>query len=335
MITQTSGVDISRREVVSQSKHRDEWRITGFVAIVIVEFTTRQLWTRCRFGCHDADIFAVFDFMPEEGERNSREIGTATETTDDYVGIFARHLHLLLSFEANNRLVQHHMIHHATQRIFAIRRLHRQFNSLRNRRAQTSLIIRMCRQDVSPGTGTHTRRCNHLCSECLHDRTTVRFLMVADFHHIDSQFQTERLGCVGEGCAPLTGTCLSRNIRYAFLLAIISLRQSGVQFVRTDRADTFVLEIDMRWRIQCFFQTVGTDERCRTPNLIHVANFFGNFNPRISRIHFLLGSPFREQRVQVFFFQRLLRLGVKHGHRFVLHIRHDVIPCRWNIFLFQ
>ena len=55
--------------------------------------------------------------------------------------------------------------------------------------------------------------------------------MVADLHHIDCQLQAECLGCVGQSGTPLTGTGLRRDIGNALLLAIVGLRQSGVQLV--------------------------------------------------------------------------------------------------------
>ena len=184
------------------------------------------------------------------------------------------------------------MVQHATQYIFTIGRLHSQLDRFGDGCSQASLIIRVLGDNVAARTCTHTGRGDHLGSERLHDRTAVGFLVVADLYHIDSQFQSEMFGGHSHGSSPLSGACFGRDIGHAFLFAEIGLRNSGIQFMRSDRADTFVLEVDVSRRVECFFKSVSADQRSRTPDFIHVANFFRDFDPGIRLVHLLVYQSF-------------------------------------------
>ena len=96
MIAQAARMDIGRGEVVAQGVHRDQRRIARLVAKVILELATRQLRAGSRLGGDDAHLFVLDQLVAQEGERDAREVGSATEAADHDVGILARHLHLLL-----------------------------------------------------------------------------------------------------------------------------------------------------------------------------------------------------------------------------------------------
>ena len=99
-------MDIGRREIMPQCKHRQQRGISGFVAKVILEFTTGQFRTRSRFGSNVSGLFSIQDSVAHKGETDSSKIGTTTKATDNHVGIFACHFHLLFGFQTDNRLMQ-------------------------------------------------------------------------------------------------------------------------------------------------------------------------------------------------------------------------------------
>ena len=99
-------MDIGRREIMPQCKHGQQRGISGFVAKVILEFTTGQFRTRSRFGSNVSGLFPIQDSVAHKGEADSSKIGTATKATDNHVGIFACHFHLLFGFQTDNRLMQ-------------------------------------------------------------------------------------------------------------------------------------------------------------------------------------------------------------------------------------
>ena len=136
-------MNIGRSKVMSQSKHRNQRCITSLISEVILELTASQLRTRSRFGSYNTNILAFFQFMTDKWEGNTGEVRTTTKATDHYIRIFSSHFHLLFSFQTNDCLMQHHMIHDTTQRIFAVRCTHCQLDCFGNSSTQATLIIRM------------------------------------------------------------------------------------------------------------------------------------------------------------------------------------------------
>ncbi len=182
-------------------------------------------------------------------------------------------------------------------------------------------------QDFPSGLRRHRRRGGDLSAERLHDRTAVGLLLVADLDHVDGQFQTERLGCVGEGRAPLSGSRFGRDVGDAFLFAVIGLCQRRVELVGTHGADAFVLEVDVGRRAERFFQIVGPHERRAAVVFVLFAHGFGNVDPCVGLVHFLIGQRAGEDRVEILGPERLAGGGVERRHGFVGHVGRDVVPA--------
>ena len=132
MIAQTSSVDVRRLEVVTQREHGQQRRVASLVAKVVAELAACQLRTAVRLSSNELSLLAVEDVVAHEGESNAAEVGAATEAGNHHIGIFTSHLHLLLSLQTDDGLVQTHVVQHGAKRIFAIRRGRCQLNSLRN-----------------------------------------------------------------------------------------------------------------------------------------------------------------------------------------------------------
>ena len=320
---------------MSQREHGDKRRVSGFVAKVILEDTAGELGAGGRLGRNDAEILPFFQLVAQEGEGDAREVRTATEAGDNHIGIFSGHFHLLFGFESDDRLMQHHMVEHTAQRIFAVGRLHGQFHGFGDGGSQTALVVGVLGEDFTAGTGTHTGRCDDLGTECLHDGAAIGFLVVAHFYHIHGQFETESLGGKGECGTPLAGTGLGGDIGYALFFAEIGLCNGRVEFVGTYRADTFVFEIDVGRGVEIFFEAVGSYQGGRSPYLIHVTHLFGYLYPGIGLVHLLVCQFFGEERIEIFLFHRLMGLRIQGGQGFRLHVGDDVIPCRGNVFFLQ
>ena len=195
-------------------------------------------------------------------------------------------------------------------------------------------MVGVGRQDVFSCAGRHGRRGGDLRAIGLHDAAAVRFLLIADLYLIDGGFQSEESGGIGQGGSPLSGAGLGRHVGYAFLFAVIGLWQGGIQFVRSHGTDALVLEIDVCRCAQCLFQSVGTYQRCAAVILVHVAHFFGDFDPGIRLVQLLVTQFFGEDRVEVFGFQRLAGGWVQRWHGLVHHVGLYVVPILWN-FVFR
>ena len=224
------------------------------------------------------------------------------------------------------------MVEYAAEGIFAVWGLHGQFYGFGDGRTQTALIVGVFGKNFTSGFGTHTGRSDDLCAERLHDRPPVRFLVVADFDHIDGQFESESLGGKREGRSPLTGSGLGCNIGYALFFTEVGLCDGRVEFMGSYRTDALIFEVNMGWSIEIFFQSIGTHQRGRTPYFVHVAYLFGYFDPRIGLIHFLMRQFFGEERIEIFLFHRFMCLRIQRWQGFGFHIGDDIVPCRRNIF---
>jgi hypothetical protein len=86
----------------------------GHVAVVVDEIALGHLGAA---GARpdDLDLGAV-DLVVGEGEGEPGEIAAAARAADDHVGqILARLLELLLGLEADDGLVEHHVVEHAAE----------------------------------------------------------------------------------------------------------------------------------------------------------------------------------------------------------------------------
>ena len=154
-------------------------------------------------------------------------------------------------------------------------------------------MIRITGDDIFSRTGGHGRRTFHRCAKRTHDTATVWLLLHGDFHLINRAFQAKGLRCITERRAPLAGTGLRRDIGRSFLLAIIALRDGGIDLMRTQRVDTLILEVNMRGRAQCLFQSVSANKRGGTIVFIALQDFRRYIYPRVLLIQLLfrtLGS---------------------------------------------
>ena len=273
--------------------------------------------------------------MPHKRIGYPSEIGSTAETAYHHIRPFPRHLHLLLRLEADYGLMQGDMIQHTAQRVLATRHRRRQLHRLRNRSTQTTLMIgRLC-QNSPPSLGRHTWRSHYLSTPYLHQRPAVGFLFITQLDHVHGQFQPEYIGRVCQGSTPLSGPGLGSNIRKSLLLAVIGLGQSRVELMRPYRADTLVLEIDMRRCIQGLLQTICPHQRRRPVETVLVPHCFGNLNPPVHRIQLLPGSFFRKYPAEVLQCKRLTGNGVQSGPGLLRHICHDVVPSARDIALFE
>ena len=327
VITQTAGMDRRRLEGMADRVHREQGSQTRLVAEVILELAPRQFRAGSWFRRDEPRLLAILDVVTHERIRDAAEVGTAAEAGDDDIRILARQRHLLLRLQADDGLVQTDVIQHGTERVLAVRRRNGQFDGLRNRTAQGTLVVGIHRQDILAGTGGHRRGRGDRRAESLHDGTAVRLLVVTGLDHIHRALDAELLGRIGKGAAPLAGSGLRGDIGDTLLLGVIGLRQGGIQLVRTRRGDTLVLEIDVGRRAESRLELIGTHQRRAAVGRILLADRLRNGNPFVDGIELLLGTLLAEDRVEVFRLECLPGAGMEDGLGLVGHNRLDVEPC--------
>ena len=153
MVAQTTSVDVRRLEVMTQRVHREQRGVTCLVAEVVAELTTGEFRTTVGLGCDELRVTLTTQVMTHEGEGDTTEVGTATEAADHDIGIFACHLHLLLSLQADDGLVKTYVIQYGAECVFTVRCGSCQFYCLRDGGAERTRVGWILRQNVLTGTG--------------------------------------------------------------------------------------------------------------------------------------------------------------------------------------
>ena len=161
---------------------------------------------------------------------------------------------------------------------------------------------------------------------------SVGFLMIANLDHIDGQFKSKGFGGQREGCSPLPGTGLGRDVGHSLFLAVVGLGNSRVEFVGSYGAYTLVFEIDVSRCVECFFEAQGSHQWGRTPYLVHVTNLVGNFYPGIGSVELLFAEFFGKDGVEVFGGEWFLGSRIERAHRLVWHVGDNVVPGLGNLF---
>ena len=109
-------MDRRRHEVVAQRVHREQRRESGGITEVVVEPTFGQ--RRTRRGLRGNEAHAV---IGNERQRQPSEIRTTATTPDHHVGLgFTGERELFFGFEADDRLVQQHVVEHRAERIVRV-----------------------------------------------------------------------------------------------------------------------------------------------------------------------------------------------------------------------
>ena len=319
VVAETARVDGRRFEGVAEGVHRQERGGPGLVAEVIFELAAGELRAGIRLGRDEAGLLAVPDVVAHERIGDAGEIGAAAEAGDDDVRIFARQGHLLLGFQADDRLVEADMVQHGAEGVFAVRGAHRQLDGLGNGAAERALVVGVDGQDVLSGPGGHGRGRGDRRPEGLHDAAAVGLLVEADLDHVDGALDAEFLRGVGKGPAPLASAGLRGDVGDALLLGIPGLCEGGVELVGTGGGNALVLEIDVGGGAERFFQFIGTHERGATVGGILLADGLRDRDPFVGHVEFLVGAGLAEDRVQVFRLHRLAGRGVEDRQGLVGH----------------
>ena len=166
----------------------------------------------------------------------------------------------------------------------------------------------------------------------LHHRASIGLLVVARPHHPDLALQAEQPARERERRAPLTGTGLGRELLDPGGSVLVSLRHSGIRFVRAGRGAPLVLVIDVSGRIELALEPERAVQWRRAPQLVGIAHRFGNLDLRLGG-DLLLDQAEREQGREVVRSGRLLRAGMKRGRRVARQIRHQVDPVGRDVLL--
>ena len=326
MVAQSSGVDICRLEVVSQRIHGQHGSHARHVAEVVLERAAREFGARGGFDGHDARAGSFAEVAAQEREADACEVRTAAEAADHHVGFVARHLHLHERLLADDGLVQQHVVQYAAQAVArVVGVLYGCLDRLGDRQPEVARAVGIVGQSAASRVGQRAGRGDHLGSPRVHQQLAVRFLLVADLDHEDFQVEAEVLAGQRDGRTPLSAARFGRQVLDALFGVVVGLRQGRVGLVRAGGRDAFVLEIDLRRRVERPFQRIGPHERRTAPDAVEVAHLVGDVDEAFGR-ELLPYEFFGEDAVHLFGRHGTAGAGIERRQRFLRHVGHDVVP---------
>ena len=292
---------------------RQRRHVTG-VAEVVGVTAARQAGARGRLHGDDADLSAAAKLRPDEWKRDAREVRAAAGAADDDVGIVIGHVHLRDGFLADDGLVQQHVIEHRTERVIGVVSAAGDLHRLGDRDAEAAVAVGRRREHLTAEVGFHRRARDAACAERLHERATIRFLVVRHPHHEHLDLDAEERAGERERRSPLPRAGLGRDFPDAGLLVVERLRHGGVRLVAACGTHAFVLVINARGSLERLFQTPRPVQRARAPLLVRVADRLGNLHLPLGR-HLLHDQRHGEQRREVVGSYRLERPRMQHRRR--------------------
>ena len=129
--------------------------------------------------------------MPQEGKHQAGEIAAAAHASHHDVRVVLGQLHLLLRLQADDRLMQQHVVQHAAQRIADALLRDGRFHGLADGDAQAAGAVGILLQNRPAAMRFHRGAGDHVAAPDMHHHPPVRLLMVAHLDHENLALQVE------------------------------------------------------------------------------------------------------------------------------------------------
>jgi len=192
VVAQPAGVDRRRNEVVSECVHGHERRQLGGVAEVVRKDAAREGRAGGRLAGENVDL-AAGDLLPQERERQAREVRAASDAADDDVGEGVCELHLRERLLADHGLMQKDVVEDASERVGRVVAPGRVLDGLRDRDPEAAGRVGVLLEDRAAGLSLGRRARHDLRTPGLDHRAPERLLVVRDPNHVDLAFEPDQL----------------------------------------------------------------------------------------------------------------------------------------------
>ena len=326
VVPQPARMDAGRHERVAQRVHLHEGRHLPCVAEVVFVPTLRHRGDGGRLDRDEARVRAPVDPFADRRVREAREVRSAADGTDHEVRGDVGQLELLLGLEADDGLVQEHVVQDGAEGIPCIRTRHGGLNRFRDRDAQGAGMARILGQDLLADVRPIARTRDHLGAVEAHYVLSVRLLVVGDSDHEHLRPHAEVVRGKGERGTPLSRSGLGRIGLDPFLRGEVGLGDRRVRLVRADRREVLALVVNLGRRLEERFQARRAIERRRpTEPIVGLPNFLRD-RLGVVRTHLLTDQFLREQRLEGLRRHGLLRPRVQIGRERGRQVRQDVVP---------
>ena len=223
MISKPSCMADGRNETAAQGIHfckgADHSRITEVVSI----HPSGKARAGCRLHRNDAVVPFTPELLPHKRRNQASQIGSSPGTADNDVGLHAVFVQGSLCLQADNRLVQKHLVQHTAQYIAVALPVLFRLHSLGDGAAQASGGAGMLSQNLPAHFGGHAGGGGDGGPVGAHHFPAERLLLIGDFYHVYQAVQVKIGTGHGQSGAPLAGAGLGGDALKSLLFGIISL----------------------------------------------------------------------------------------------------------------
>ena len=274
----------------------------------------------------DAVVLLAAQLLAHERRDEAAEVRAAARATDDDVGLHAEALERAVRLEADDRLVQQHLVEDGPEDVAVALVLHGVFDGLADRAAERAGGAGVLGEDLAADVRRVRRRGRHVRAVGAHDLAAEGLLLVGALHHEDLAVEAEERAGHRERGAPLAGARLGRDALEALLLGVVGLGDRRVELVRAGGVVALELVVDVGGRAERLLEEVGAHERRRPVHLVEVGDLLRDREELRVVVELLLHQLLAEDVGQLPGRAGLARGGVQQRRGLVLHVRAEVVP---------
>ena len=285
---QAAGVVGGGDEAAAQGVHLRQGADHAGIAEVIGEFSAGEAGAGGRLHGDDAVIRLAPELFAHEGGDQAAQIAAAAGAADDDVGFDAVLIQRGLGLQADDALVQEHLVEHAAQHIAVAGVGGGHLDGLADGAAQGAGGAGKFREDFAAHAGGIRGGGHHGGAVGAHDLPAEGLLLVADLDHIDLAVQFKVGAGHGKGRAPLPGAGLGGDALEALLFGVIRLGDGGGELMAAGGVVALELVVDLSRCAQLLFEVVSTDEGRWTEHLVEVLYLLWDVDIRCSLVKLLL-----------------------------------------------
>ena len=210
VVAQAAGVVGGGDEAAAKGIHPGQGGDPAGVAEIVGVLAPGEGGAGGWFHRHDAGIPYPPQLVGHKGGDQPAQVGAAAGAAHHHVGIFPQLLHGQLALQADDGLVEEHLVEHAAQHIaLGAAALDGGLHRLGDGAAQASCSLRVVAQGLAAHLSRGGGRGGDRGVEYIHHRLSEGLLLVGALDHKHVAGQAEVTARLTEGGAPLAGAGLS------------------------------------------------------------------------------------------------------------------------------
>ena len=326
VVAQAAGVVRRGDEAAAERVHLGQRADLAGVAEVVGEPAARE--TRAGGGLDgDEPIVALAaQLLAHERGDEAAEVAAAAGAANDNIRHDAVFVKGRFRLQADDRLVQKHLIEHAAEHVAVAGGRGGDLDGLADRAAERAGRAGVLGEDAPADLRLRGRARRHGRAVGAHDLAAEGLLLIRALNHIDLAVEPEVGAGHRQGRAPLSGAGLGRDAAQPLLLGVVRLRDGAVELVRAGGVVALELVVDLCWGLQLLFQAVGAHERRGAVHLVKIADLVRDGDLAVVVVELLTDQLIAEHGAQIVERHRRAGGGIAQRGGLDLHVGADIVP---------